>query len=370
MNPIETIENELRNLIDDILSDKFGISWTEDTKIGLGGDWSNKLTEKAKNDVSVRGNIAVYGTPLLYSEFSDLKNLIEKHKALFQCVFKKWERTIEFLGAAEDFRNSLAHNREISPTQQSLLRGIAGEIADDIALWRIGTDTNEKEIVFEFRDYIPTDNTSDEEIILRSKEMVEDLSVRFVDTLKLCKVKEQTIIKESSDFVSKIKAPHITIDIETSSRAGANSRIDGLNYKYCISLLRYKSACRIDIDDFLKHLDKQYLSIEYALGNNIDVASLKKWSLEKAGLNPGSSSSSNGQCSSVDYGFLNGKLRISVIRDGSVRLTCEKPEGCWFPHRTIKARHLFGFMLGNITPRAMMYLHQRSLFPEDPSQLS
>lgn len=368
MNPIEIIENELRNLIDDILSNKFGIAWAEDCKIGLGSDWSNKLIKKAKDDVSVRGDIAVYGTPLLYSEFSDLKNLIEKHKTLFQGVFRKWERTMEFLGSAEDFRNSLAHNREISPTQQALLQGIAGETVDDITLWRIGTGTNEKEIVFEFRDYIPTDYISDEEIILRSKEMVTSLSVRFIDTLKLCNVKEQAIAEESSDFVSKIKAPHITVDIETSSRADANSRIGGLNYKYCISLLRYKPACRIGIDDFLTRLGKQYLSLEYVLGNSIDVTSLKKWSLEKAGLNPGSSSSSNGQFHTIDYGFLNGKLRITVVRSGSVRLTCEKPDGYWFPHRAITARHLFGFMLGNITPRAMMHLHQRSLFSDDPLQ--
>ena len=362
MDPIEVIEKELRHLIDDVLSSKFGVSWTENKDVGLTKEWSGfgDLQVKANADKSRRGDVAVYDTPLSYSEFPHLKKLLDKHKGLFGDVFKEWNKTMQYLSTVENFRNAIAHNRDVTPTQQQLLNGIAGEITDDIYLWRIGTSAEVKETVVEFRDYIPTDNQTDDEIIAASKAMVINLSRLLIEALKKSGVDDGDIFEKREDFVSEIQAPQIVINIHTPPTVKSNSRIRGINCKYCITNIHHKSASRTSLDSLLTYLDRQYLSIAFVLSTGIDIGSLMKWSLEKAGLSPSSSVSGNGGYGNADYGFLDRKLRISVISEGKIRLTCDDPEGLWFPHRIISAKHLFGFMLGNITPRAMMHLHQRS----------
>ena len=54
MDPIEVIEKELRHLIDDVLSSKFGVSWTENKDVGLTKEWSGfgDLQVKANADKS------------------------------------------------------------------------------------------------------------------------------------------------------------------------------------------------------------------------------------------------------------------------------------------------------------------------------
>ena len=60
-------------------------------------------------------------------------------------MFSEWNKTMQYLSTVENFRNAIAHNRDVTPTQQQLLNGIAGEITDDIYLWRIGTSAEVKE---------------------------------------------------------------------------------------------------------------------------------------------------------------------------------------------------------------------------------
>lgn len=362
MDPIKTIENELRNLIHDVLSDKFGISWTDNIDVGLTKEWTGRgnLEEKAKRDRSIRGDVAIYDMPLAYSEFSHLKIILENRKSLFEEVFKEWEKTMQYLSVAENFRNALAHNRDITPTQQQLLIGIAGEIMDDIYLWRIGTSTAIKETVIEFRDYIPTENKMESEVLEASRVFVVDLNNLIVDALKKSGFDDKKIVEKREEFVSQITAPQISVDTHTSPKGQPNSQQNGVKCKSFITSIRYKPACKVDLNSILTCFGRQYFSIQFVLNKPINVDSLVHWSVEKAGLNPGSTVKSGGAFDNVDYKLLNGKLRINVSRSGSICLTCEDPESFWFPHRVISPDHLFGFVLGNITPRAMMHLHQRS----------
>lgn len=361
MDPIEIIEKELRHLIDDVLSDKFGVSWFENpNNVGLGDEWLSKLKEKARNDKPARGDETIYEHPIAYSEFSDLKAILINRADLFKKIFKEWDKIVMYIDTVEKLRNPVKHHRDISDSQQYLLAGIAGEITDDIYLWRIGTSAEVRETVIEFRDYIPTDNQTNEEITTASKAMVTNLSFHLIEALKKSGVKDDSISEKREDFVSEIRAPQIVINIHTSPKAGSNSGMRGLKFKNCITSIHHKSASRTNLDSLLTYLGKQYLSIEFVLSTGIDIGSLMKWSLEKSGLSPGSSVSGSNGYGNADYGFLGGKLRIGVISDGRIRLTCDDPESLWFPHKIISAKHLFGFMLGNITPRTMMHLHRRS----------
>ena len=143
-HPIDIIERTLRSVIDEVLCDRFGPNWTQDDNAGLGSNWSEGLVTKAKEDQAVQAPNVVYDVPLAYAEFRDLGELLRKHRRLFEPIFRDWEVTIAHFRATEKLRNTIQHNRDISPTQQSLLVGIAGEIQDSVNIWRIGTPLRAK----------------------------------------------------------------------------------------------------------------------------------------------------------------------------------------------------------------------------------
>jgi hypothetical protein len=169
-DPIDIIERTLRSVIDEVLSDQFGPNWTQDDKAGLGSNWSEGLAEKAREDQAVQAPNVVYDVPLAYAEFRDLGELLRKHQRLFKPIFRDWRVTMAHFSAAEKLRNAIQHNRDISPTQQSLLVGIAGEIQDSANIWRIGTPLRTKRTVLQFRDRIPVQDESDTQVLEEATE--------------------------------------------------------------------------------------------------------------------------------------------------------------------------------------------------------
>lgn len=156
-DPIEIIERELRLLIHDVLSHKFGENWIDDPKISLKEEHLKSIKEKIEADKSAQGNQAIYDLPLSYADFSDLRELLIKHDNLFKPVFDKWKKTMVYLEITEGLRNTIKHHRDINSTQEYLLIGIAGEITDSINFWRIGTKAHVKQFVFTFSDYVSTE---------------------------------------------------------------------------------------------------------------------------------------------------------------------------------------------------------------------
>lgn len=143
-DPLDIIERTLRSVIHDVLSDRFGPNWTQDPNVGLGSNWSERLAEKAREDQGIQAPNVVYDLPLAYAEFRDLGDLLRRHQSLFEPIFRDWDVTMAHFRVAEKLRNTIQHNRDISPTQQSLLVGIAGEIQDSVNIWRIGTPLRTK----------------------------------------------------------------------------------------------------------------------------------------------------------------------------------------------------------------------------------
>jgi hypothetical protein len=119
----------------------------------------------------------------------------------------------------------------------------------------------------------------------------------------------------------------------------------------------------------LEVIGKPYSVIEYELENQINVEALQKWAAERAGLSPSSSQGSNNELETVDYSLYRERLRLSARKfvertsdsDGRLSAILEPPAGFWRAHELMGPEQLIGFMVGDITPKAMRHLVQMSL---------
>ena len=126
---LKLAENTLRDLINYILSKKFGDNWY--SRCGL----TEKRIELWKNRKSTDEKKLGYGEPRLiyYSDIYDLKPLIKNNwDHGFSDVFGKLKETEVLLDLLENYRNPEAHRRELLPYQKHLAIGICGKIRSDV----------------------------------------------------------------------------------------------------------------------------------------------------------------------------------------------------------------------------------------------
>ncbi len=370
-DPLEIIERTLRDVIHDVLSFKHGPDWHLDEKIGLGSEWVQDLEDKKMADEGVLKPEPVFDLPIAYAEFSDLGKLLEKHKELFTSIFENWETFQAYYSTAEKLRNIVKHHRDLSPTQYHLLDGIAGEIENAANYWRIGVKLDIKKTSFEFRYYVPTEEKSKDQILAESSKCIADWKERIAHALECSRIDLEKCSINEDQFEYSVQGQHISIRIYTNPDPKPRHRIDDKECKGIYGKLEISSGCRANLNDLLQAIGKPYFHIAYDLVANIDVEALRKWSLERAGLNPGSSSTQNGELTSVEYSFLGRKIRIGASKyagsrnskSGRLSATTESPEGFWRAHSLLDARKLIGFMVGSVTPKAMMHLVRMSQIP-------
>lgn len=132
MNPgdsVRMVEQELRRIVRAILGNG---EWTS----APGAPKIPPLEERQSED-SKRRNGAILSHDLLsYTELRHLTTLVMKNLEKFKPVFGEKERTKVFFGVLEDFRNPVSHSRELLPFERELLSGAAGQLRNQIALYR------------------------------------------------------------------------------------------------------------------------------------------------------------------------------------------------------------------------------------------
>jgi len=368
-DPVEVIERTLRNVIHDVLCSKFGPDWTNNEQVGLGTQWANDLTRKMKEDQGVDKTAVVYDIPLAYAEFSDLGRLLEKHETLLKPIFQDWDTLIVYYRSAESLRNRIKHHRDISPSQHALLVGIAGEIEDLANMWRIGTQLQVKRAVFQFKDLIQTSNKPEDQVLTQSTECIRQWRDRIWSTIKKTSLNLSKFQADETLYKYHLSGQHIEIMVSTAPDASPTYQIKDISYKGIHAQLRYSYGCQANLDEFLRNIGKPYYHIAYELVDKINIAALEQWSIERAGLTPSSSGSTNGELTGVEYSLLGGRLRVGAWKyseggGGRFHATYDNfPEGFWKAHTRLGPREIVGFMLGDITPKAMMHLVQLALSP-------
>lgn len=129
------LENVLRDLIERVLSDKYGSDWL--TQLRVGGDRVALWTERREEESKRRPGISVDTRLLFYSEFSDLASIIDKHwdDGFIHC-FRDKKRIMLDLKRLLGYRNPEAHSRQlVVPWEQNLVSGITGLIRNEVTIY-------------------------------------------------------------------------------------------------------------------------------------------------------------------------------------------------------------------------------------------
>jgi len=377
-DPIEVIERALRNVIHDVLSSNFGPDWTKDKNVGLGSNWARQLELKRQGDQAKTKTVA-YDIPLAYSEFSDLGKLLVNNKGLFDPIFGNyfgdWNVFYALYRYAEKLRNAIKHHRDISVAQRYLLAGIAGEIEDSVNLWRIRGRLRTRRLILQFRDLIPTQDKPDSAILTESIECIKQWGDRTQSAIKAIQLDLNEFEQIEEQFKFCIRGPLIEMEISTTPSTEPSYRIDNTPYKGVHAELRLDVGCKDKLGEFLKIIAKPYHYIAYDLVNRIDLQALKKWSMERAGLQPGSSGSTGQELTDIEYSFVRHRLRIGACnypdeRGGKFYITVEGPWRFWRAHSLITPDNLLSFMVGDTTPKAMMHLVKMSLVQRNSHVMS
>jgi hypothetical protein len=134
---INAVEVVLRDLIEQVLTEKFGDDWIEQCgtpeKIER---WRERRIEEAKQ----RDGTTTDERLLYYSDFTDLATVIKKHWELFKPCLGDRKTFDVYMDRLEEFRNAPMHSRALVPFEVALAEGMAGEIRNKVTIYRSGLD--------------------------------------------------------------------------------------------------------------------------------------------------------------------------------------------------------------------------------------
>ena len=358
-DPLAEIEVTLRNVISDVLEDKYGSSWIENPQMGLGKKWLSNLKNRQREEKGRRPTATVDPNLLSYCDFLDLRKLLEKHEDTFRAVFPEWDTLIFYLERAEDLRNPKAHNRLLEPHERALLEGIAGEIVYMVLSWRFGITRGHKRIHLQFRDSVHIEDRDSNQIF----EDAERKGRGFLEPVRELLLKEG--IEESHiqyeplitpDYRGMLKWSGLEMTWEFGPSTEPNTTgPDGRPHRAIALDLWWATGTRIDLDDIIKHLNRPYSYIEFILYDCIDVPLLEERARDLANLHYASKSGGN-----VEYRFgtkyrIGAKSKAGKPNDGgSFYINCVE-EGALLceVHRLLDVRTIGSFFAGTITPRTL-----------------
>lgn len=122
-------ENTLRLLIITKLGDDDNASYkVSDERI-------SKWKEKREIELKKYKGILSENRIIYYSDFYDLKTIIFKNWEIFLPILKNKKRFEIFHDEIEIFRNSVAHGRNLTLSQEYLLKGITSDLKNEITIY-------------------------------------------------------------------------------------------------------------------------------------------------------------------------------------------------------------------------------------------
>lgn len=116
----------------------------------LGDDWQQYVSDvprieaKQAEEAKRRDGVTVESDLLAYTEFHELTGIIMKAWEKFQPVFDDKKRTQVWFDSLEDVRNAIAHSRTLVEYERYLIAGVAGQIRNQVSLFRTSEDATRK----------------------------------------------------------------------------------------------------------------------------------------------------------------------------------------------------------------------------------
>ena len=129
---LHSVETSLRVLIREVMGD----AW----KTAPGHPDVDAAQARRAEEVR-RHNGAVISADLLdFTMHYELTTMVLRNWERFKVVFDDKKRTETFFDILEDYRNAIGHSRPLLPFERDLMTGIAGQLRNQIALYRSVTD--------------------------------------------------------------------------------------------------------------------------------------------------------------------------------------------------------------------------------------
>lgn len=125
---LESVETALRIIIRTIL----GNDWSDTLSV----DKQAALTTRQQQDARTRPSISSPTDLILFTDLSDLINIILKHWEQFSTVFGNKKRTEVFFDILMNGRNPTAHSRHLANHELELMSGASTYLRNQIALHR------------------------------------------------------------------------------------------------------------------------------------------------------------------------------------------------------------------------------------------
>lgn len=148
MDAIHVLERVLRSLIEAVLRENYGETWLDE--LGVTPEridrWRDHLAEERKRRLGVVADESL----LSYSDFTDLFTIIKKHWGLFKPCFDDLKRLEVYFGRLAGLRNPSAHSRPLYDYELRLADGMAGELRQQIAIYRSKFMTSQTHRYFPF----------------------------------------------------------------------------------------------------------------------------------------------------------------------------------------------------------------------------
>ncbi|SHG07742.1 hypothetical protein SAMN05444274_1382 [Mariniphaga anaerophila] len=122
-------ENTLRLLIITKLGDD------DNAPYKVSDERISKWIEKREIELKKYKGILTENRIIYYSDFYDLKTIIFKNWEIFLPILKNKKRFEIFHNEIENFRNSVAHGRNLTLSQEYLLKGITSDLKNQITIY-------------------------------------------------------------------------------------------------------------------------------------------------------------------------------------------------------------------------------------------
>ncbi len=128
-NMINEYENTLRRLIIALI----GSEDISDYKVS--SDRIEKWKEKRDIEIKKNKGLLFENRIIFYSDFYDLKTIIEKNWSLFLPILDNKKRFEIFFKELENYRNTISHGRNLTLSQNLLLEGILIDLKNTITIY-------------------------------------------------------------------------------------------------------------------------------------------------------------------------------------------------------------------------------------------
>lgn len=126
---INEYENTLRRLIISIIGSEDNVDYKASP------DRIEKWKEKREIEIKKNKGLLFENRILYYSDFYDLKTIIDKNWNLFLPILNNKKRFEIFFKELENYRNTISHGRNLTTSQNLLLEGILIDLKNTITIY-------------------------------------------------------------------------------------------------------------------------------------------------------------------------------------------------------------------------------------------